>query len=75
VLEYISESLTRSTLTTRQDPDRHEMALQAPPERIPEERRPRRDTRAGPRDDRPAPRRYPADQPRRRAERSDDYEE
>jgi hypothetical protein len=45
VLEYISESLTRSNLTTREAAERHEMALQAPAERDSDTRRMRRDTR------------------------------
>src|SRR5436190_3185120 len=57
VLEYISESLTKSTLTARNDSERYEMAaLQPPPaerdpaERRPQQRNPRRDPRRDPRE-------------------------
>jgi hypothetical protein len=71
VLEYISESLTRSSLTTRSDAERHEMALQAPqPERAPETRRMRRDPRADPEE---AQYYQPDDRRRRRTRSSDDY--
>ena len=89
VLEYISESLTRSTLATR-DTDRQEMALQAPAERTPESRRISRDPRAETRsnmrgdtrsnsriDPRADPREapyYQGDNRRRRPRSSDDYE-
>lgn len=49
VLEYISESLTRSTLTTRAEAERQELALQAPAAPEPEERR-RHDPRYDPRE-------------------------
>ena len=68
VLEYISESLTRSTLTTRADSERHEMALQAPQEPEYEERRP-----TNPRID-PREARYYQNEARRRSPRGDDYE-
>ena len=80
VLEYISESLTGSSLTTRSDADRYEMAsLQAPQEReaTDERRRPQRDPRLEPRNDpRNDPReaRYYQNEERRRRSRSDDFE-
>lgn len=67
VLEYISESLTRSTLTTRSEAERQELALQAPAEPQYEERR-----RVDPRSD-PREARYYQDEQRRRRSR-DDYE-
>jgi len=69
VLEYISESLTRSTLSTRPDAEHHEMALQAPAEREYDDRRHRQDPRMDPRE----ARYYEAEERRRRA-RADDYE-
>jgi hypothetical protein len=74
VLEYISESLTRSTLTSRADSERQELALQAPAE----ESRPYRDERRyqqnDPRSD-PREARYYQSQERRRRPRPDqDYE-
>src|SRR6266540_1225388 len=69
VLEYISESLTRSTLTTRAEAERHEMALQAPAEHDQEERRRRQDPRMDPREAR-----YYQGEERRRRARADDYE-
>jgi len=69
VLEYISESLTGSTLTTRND-ERYEMAsLQAPAEREPpdERRRPPRDSRIDPRTDPRESRHYQSEERRRRA--------
>jgi hypothetical protein len=69
VLEYISESLTRSTLTTRAEAERHEMALQAPAEHDYEERRRRQDPRMDPREAR-----YYQGEERRRHARGDDYE-
>jgi hypothetical protein len=72
VLEYISESLTRSTLTTR-DAERREMALQAPAERTTDTRRMQRDPRTDLRTD-PREARYYQDQDRRRARHADDFE-
>ena len=69
VLEYISESLTRSTLTSRADAEHHEMALQAPAEPEYDDRRRRRDPRIDPRE----ARYYQAEERQRRA-RGDDYE-
>ena len=66
VLEYISESLTRSTLTTRSEAERQELALQAPAEPQHDERR-----RVDPRSD-PREARYYQDERRRRGR--DDYE-
>jgi len=68
VLEYISESLTRSTLTSRADAEHHEMALQAPAEPEYDDRR-RRDPRSDPREAR-----YYRAEERRRRGRGDDYE-
>jgi hypothetical protein len=65
VLDYISESLTRSTLTARGEAERQELALQAPAER--EYRDDRRDPRTDPREAR-----YYQSQERRRRPRSDD---
>jgi len=78
VLEYISESLTGSTLTTRNDPDQYEMAALQPP---PAEREPGGERRPMQRDlRREAPRResrdtgfYPNEE-RRRRQRPEDYE-
>jgi hypothetical protein len=74
VLEYISESLTRSTLTSRADSERQELALQPPAE----EGRPYRDERRyqqnDPRND-PREARYYQSQERRRRTRPDqEYE-
>ncbi|HNP86574.1 MAG: hypothetical protein JST60_11475 [Chloroflexi bacterium SZAS-1] len=68
VLEYISESLTRSTLTSKADAERHEMALQAPAEPHYDDRR-RTDPRLDPRESR-----YYQPDPRRRGTRDDDRE-
>jgi len=72
VLDYISESLTRSTLTTRGEAERQEMALQAPAA----EREHRDDRRYHQNDPRHDPReaRYYQAQERRRRSRSDDDE-
>src|SRR5262245_50313829 len=72
VLDYISESLTRSTLTTRGEAERQEMALQAPAA----EREHRDDRRYHQNDPRHDPReaRYYQAQERRRRSRADDDE-
>jgi hypothetical protein len=72
VLDYISESLTRSTLTARGEVERQEMALQAPAS----EREYRDDRRYQQHDPRSDPReaRYYQSQERRRRSRSDDME-
>ena len=69
VLEYISESLTRSTLRARGETEQHEMALQAPAEAEYDDRRRRPDPRMDPRE----ARYYQAEERRRRA-RADEYE-
>jgi hypothetical protein len=78
VLEYISESLTGSTLTARNDPDHYEMASLQPPaaEREPgNERRQQqqRDLRRDPRRD-PREAGYYQNDERRRRQRPDDNE-
>jgi hypothetical protein len=78
VLEYISESLTGSTLTARNDPEQYEMASLQPPatEREPgNERRSQqqRDLRRNPRTD-PREAGYYQNEDRRRRQRPDDYE-
>jgi hypothetical protein len=75
VLEYISESLTSSSLTARND-DRYEMAALQPPqerEASDERRRQPRDSRLEPRND-PREARYYQNEDRRRRQRPDDYE-
>ena len=77
VLEYISESLTGSTLNARNDPEQYEMASLQPPvdEREPgnERRPPQRDPRRNPRSD-PREAGYYQNEERRRRQRPDDYE-
>ncbi|MEP7190941.1 MAG: hypothetical protein ABI901_17255, partial [Roseiflexaceae bacterium] len=76
VLEYISESLTGSSLTTRNDSEHYEMASLPPAtEREPgNERRPQqRDLRRNPRSD-PREAGYYENEGRRRRQRPDDYE-
>jgi hypothetical protein len=73
VLEYISESLTSSSLTSRNDPDRYEMASLQPPAQerdlTDERRRQQRDPRNDPREAR-----FYQNEERRRRPRSDDFE-
>jgi hypothetical protein len=73
VLEYISESLTSSSLTSRNDPDRYEMASLQPPAQerdlTDEHRRQQRDPRNDPREAR-----FYQNEGRRRRPRSDDFE-
>jgi hypothetical protein len=77
VLEYISESLTGSSLNARNDSEHYEMASLPPAtEREPSnERRPQqqRDTRRNPRSD-PREAGYYQNEDRRRRQRPDDYE-
>jgi hypothetical protein len=75
VLEYISESLVGSSLTTRNDPDQYEMAALQPPA----EREPLNERRQPPREPRRDPRRDPREaghyqNEERRRIRPDDYE-